>query len=209
MGAEIVKSGTRDLCQRIVRELEESLRVKQQVVQEQVGVVDEIARLLVDALGRGRKVVLFGNGGSAADAQHIAGELVSKFRQDRRALPAIALTTDTSILTSIANDYGYETVFSRQVEALGQEGDVAVSISTSGNSRNVIKGVIAARAKGMMTIGFTGEHGGELKKCVDVCFCAPSQSTPRIQETHIVVAHIICGLIEEELCRGGDCHEAA
>jgi D-sedoheptulose 7-phosphate isomerase len=156
---------------------------------------------LLKALDAGNKVILFGNGGSAADSQHIAGELVSKFRRERKALPAIALTTDTSILTSIANDFGFEYVFARQVEALGAPGDIALGISTSGNSPNVIHALRVARQLGLVTIGFTGEDGGELKDAVDICFQVPSNSTPRIQEMHITVAHTLCELIEIELLK--------
>lgn len=152
-------------------------------------------------LREGRKILLFGNGGSAADSQHIAAELVSRFRRERAALPAIALTTDTSILTAISNDYGFEEVFARQVEALGQEGDVVLGISTSGNSPNVLNAVRKAAEIGMKTVGFTGQDGGKLKECVDVCFRVPSQSTPHIQEVHIAVAHALCEVIEEALCQ--------
>ncbi len=189
------------LGQKIVNELEDSIQVKRRVIDEQIPVLNEIVQLLIRTLQAGNKIILFGNGGSAADSQHIAAELVSKFRRDRQALPAIALTTDTSILTSIANDYGYENVFSRQIEALGRPGDVAIGISTSGNSPNVIQGVKTALAKGMITVGFTGEEGGELKDWVDICFRVPSRSTPRIQEVHITVAHAMCELIEQEFCQ--------
>lgn len=180
-------------------ELEESLRVKQRVIEEQILVIQEILEALLEALSAGNKVILFGNGGSAADSQHIAGELVSKFRRERRALPAIALTTDTSILTSIANDFSFEQVFARQIEALGVPGDIALGISTSGNSANVLHALRLARKMGLVTIGFTGEDGGELKDAVDFCFRVPSNSTPRIQEMHITVAHTLCELIEMEL----------
>ncbi len=185
----------------IARELEDSIQVKRRVLDEQLSTLADIVELLAQTLQAGYKVVLFGNGGSAADSQHIAAELVSRFRRERQALPAIALTTDTSILTSIANDYSFENVFSRQIEALGQPGDVAIGISTSGNSPNVLKGVSAAKQKGMTTVGLTGESGGQLKDCVDICFRVPSQSTPRIQEVHITVAHAICELVEQEFCR--------
>ncbi len=144
--------------------------------------------------------MIAGNGGSAADAQHIAAELVGRFLRERKALPAMALTTDTSILTAIGNDYSFENVFSRQVEALGQAGDVAIGISTSGNSKNVIKAIQTAKKMEMITIGFTGESGGELKNCIDFCFQAPSQSTPHIQEAHLAVAHALCDIVEHEFC---------
>lgn len=180
-------------------ELEESLKIKQRVINEQIFVIQEILVALLRALDAGNKVILFGNGGSAADSQHIAAELVSKFRRERKALPAIALTTDTSILTSIANDFGFEYVFARQIEALGAPGDIALGISTSGNSANVLHALRTAREMGLVTIGFTGEDGGELKDAVDICFRVPSNSTPRIQEMHITVAHTLCELIEVAL----------
>ncbi|MBM7132349.1 D-sedoheptulose 7-phosphate isomerase [Dyella mobilis] len=153
----------------------------------------------VAALKAGCKLLFAGNGGSAADAQHWAGELVSRFYFDRPGLPAIALTTDTSILTAIGNDYGYDYVFARQVEALGQKGDVLFAISTSGNSKNVLRAIEAARAKDMLVIGFTGQHGGLMGDKCDVCFRVPSTETPRIQEGHEALGHLICALIEQEM----------
>lgn len=159
----------------------------------------------VVALRGGRKLLFAGNGGSAADAQHWAGELVSRFYYDRPGLPAIALTTDTSILTAIGNDYGYDYVFARQVEALGQEGDVLVAISTSGNSRNVIRAIEAARKKRLRVIGFTGQSGGQMADLCDLCFRVPSGETPRIQEGHEALGHLLCALIEAEMFpRRGD-----
>jgi D-sedoheptulose 7-phosphate isomerase len=155
-----------------------------------------VAALSVEALRAGGKILLCGNGGSAADAQHWAGELVSRFYYDRPGLPAIALTTDTSILTAIGNDYGYERVFARQVEALGRKGDVLYGISTSGNSPNVVAALEAARAQGLVTIGFTGQGGGKMLALCDICIRIPSDSTPRIQEGHEVLGHAICGMIE-------------
>lgn len=191
----------RSYVEDIRAELEESLEIKQRVIDEQIFVIQEILIALLKALDAGNKVILFGNGGSAADSQHIAGELVSKFRRERKALPAIALTTDTSILTSIANDFSFEHVYARQIEALGAPGDIALGISTSGNSPNVIHALRVARQLGLVTIGFTGEDGGELKDAVDICFRVPSNSTPRIQEMHITVAHTLCELIEMELLK--------
>jgi D-sedoheptulose 7-phosphate isomerase len=193
-----MKVVSRTFVNEIKAELEESVWVKQRVIDEQVFVLEEILQILLQALRAGNKVILFGNGGSAADSQHIAAELISKFRRDRSALPAIALTTDTSILTSIANDFGFDYVFSRQIEGLGEKGDVALGISTSGNSPNVINALRLAKEMGMTTIGFTGSDGGILRNHVDICFCVPSQSTPRIQEVHIAVAHTLCELIEQE-----------
>ncbi|MGO4502438.1 MULTISPECIES: D-sedoheptulose-7-phosphate isomerase [unclassified Dyella] len=153
----------------------------------------------VDALNQGNKLLFAGNGGSAADAQHWAGELVSRFYFDRPGLPAIALTTDTSILTAIGNDYGYDYVFARQVEALGREGDVLFAISTSGNSKNILRAIQAARTAGMRVIGFTGQGGGAMAELCDVCFRMPSGETPKVQEGHEFVGHLICGLIEHEI----------
>ncbi|HEX9652951.1 MAG TPA: D-sedoheptulose 7-phosphate isomerase [bacterium] len=188
-----------DFSSRLRATIEESIEAKKRVATEHVAVLNKITQALHGSLFAGHKVLLFGNGGSAADSQHIAAELVSKFFRDRKALPAIALTTDTSILTSIANDYSYEDVFARQIEALGEKGDVAIGISTSGNSPNVLKAMNIARNKGLITIGLTGQDGGKLQEVVDICFHAPSKSTPRIQEIHITVAHAICDIIEQEL----------
>ena len=146
-----------------------------------------------------RKILIAGNGGSAADAQHFAGELVSRFYFDRPALAAIALTTDTSILTAIGNDYGYEDVFSRQVQALGQAGDVFIAISTSGNSPNVLKAIAQAKSQHLTVIGLTGRIGGKMKGLCDTCLCAPSDSTPNIQECHLVIEHALCAAIEQAL----------
>ena len=179
-------------------ELEDSIQVKRRVAAEQLASLVEIVQLLLLAVRGGNKIILFGNGGSAADSQHIAAELVSRFRRDREALPAIALTTDTSILTSVGNDYSFDEVFARQIAALGRRGDVAFALSTSGNSPNVLKAVKKAKEKGLVTVGFTGEHGGQLKDSADICFRVPSQNTARIQEAHITAAHVICEIIERE-----------
>ncbi|HEY7458916.1 MAG TPA: D-sedoheptulose 7-phosphate isomerase [Xanthobacteraceae bacterium] len=161
-------------------------------------IADEMAK----ALKAGRKILLCGNGGSAADAQHIAGELLSRFENDRAPLPAIALTTDTSVLTAIGNDYGYDQVFERQVKGLAAEGDVLIAISTSGRSPNVLRALDAARAQGVVTIGFTGRSGGEMKSRCDVLLAARSDRTPVIQQIHITAAHIVCGLVERRLAGG-------
>ena len=155
--------------------------------------------LCVESLRAGGKVMFAGNGGSAADAQHWAGELVSRFYYDRPGLPAIALTTDTSILTAIGNDYGYDYTFARQVEALGRRGDVLVVISTSGNSPNILRAAQAAKDRGLSVIGFTGQSGGKLAPLSDLCFCIPSDETPRIQEGHEFIGHLLCALIEAEM----------
>lgn len=151
---------------------------------------------IVASLQSGGKLLVAGNGGSAADAQHLAGEFVSRFNYDRPGLPAIALTTDTSILTAIGNDYGYERLFERQVQALGREGDVFLGISTSGNSANVLAALRQARAMKMFTVGMTGQNGGAMNELCEICLRMPSPETPKVQEGHITVGHIICGLVE-------------
>jgi D-sedoheptulose 7-phosphate isomerase len=186
----------------IAKRLEESILVKQAVAKSKIGEIESIAKLIISAYRRGGKVVLFGNGGSAADAQHIACELVGRFALKRRAFPAIALTTNASTLTAVANDYGYKAVFSRQVEALVNEKDVVVGISTSGDSPNVVEAIEIAKMKGARTIGLTGGNGGRLAKVADLALIVPSDSTPRIQEVHITVGHIVCELVEKELSSG-------
>lgn len=163
------------------------------------GRIARAVAMCVDALRAGNKLLFAGNGGSAADAQHWAGELVSRFYYDRPGLPAIALTTDSSILTAIGNDYGYDYIFARQIEALGQAGDLLIAISTSGNSLNIVRAVEAAKAKGVQVIGFTGQGGGKLAPLSDLCFRIPSPETPRIQEGHEFIGHLLCGLIEAEI----------
>jgi D-sedoheptulose 7-phosphate isomerase len=180
-------------------EIEASIDVKRRTIETQVPMIVAIAERVVETFWRGGKLLLCGNGGSAADAQHIAAEFVSRFRRERRGLPAIALTTDTSILTAISNDYGYERVFARQVEALGRPGDMVIGISTSGISASVIAAMRAARNGGMATVGFTGASGGTLVDHVDLCLCVPSHNTARIQEVHITVAHVVCEIVERTL----------
>jgi D-sedoheptulose 7-phosphate isomerase len=165
----------------------------------QAGNLAQIAALLIRTYQSGNKLLLFGNGGSAADAQHIAAELVGRFLKERNPLPALALTVNTSILTAVGNDYGYDQIFVRQLEALGGPGDVAFALSTSGNSPNIIAGVQAAKQQGLVTVGLTGRGGGRLKAETDYCLCVPADSSPRIQEMHILVGHILCELIEEAL----------
>jgi D-sedoheptulose 7-phosphate isomerase len=166
---------------------------------EVIGTIEAVAMRCIEAYRRGGKVLLAGNGGSAADAQHIAGELVSKLAFDRPALAAIALTVDTSVLTAIGNDYGFEKIFERQVAGLGQPDDVFIAISTSGRSPNIIKAVLEAQRKRIVCIGFTGLRGGDMSGLCEICLRIPSDETPKIQEGHIVSAHIVCGLIERAL----------
>ena len=186
---------------RAIRELvDESIRVKQAFAAEQTDALGRAIDLVADALQGDRKILLFGNGGSAADAQHIAAEMVGRFLGERKGMPAIALTTDTSALTAIANDYGYDAVFARQIEALGRPGDVALAISTSGKSPNVLKAVDVARGGGLKTIGLTGGDGGLLASRVDVSLCvSASRLSFRIQETHIMAGHILCELVDRRL----------
>lgn len=165
----------------------------------QIGVVTEV---LVNALQQGQKLLLFGNGGSAADAQHIAAEFVGRFVIERAALPALALSVDTSCLTAIGNDYGFERVFARQIEAFGKPGDVAVGISTSGNSPNVLQGLAKAKEMGLTTVALAGASGGKMKNSADHCICAPSDETPRIQECHTLIGHVIAELVEKSIAYG-------
>jgi len=180
--------------------LEESLQVKRRFVEGNIDLLVEGAKLMADCISSGHKILIFGNGGSAADAQHLAAEFTNRMLLDRPPLPAIALTTDTSALTSIANDYGYNDVFAKQVMALGQRGDVAVAISTSGNSPNVLSALRVCRDKGIHTVGLTGRDGGQIAREVDYALNVDATTkTPRIQETHIVAGHVICELVEDKL----------
>lgn len=186
----------------IIAELKESIETKNQVIKCLVPQIEQATKLMIEALKAGNKVFFFGNGGSAADAQHLAAELIGRYRKDRRSLPAIALTTDTSIITSISNDYGYEVIFAKQIEGLAKSGDVAVGLSTSGNSRNVIVALEKAKELGCKTIGFLGCDGGKIAEIVDTAITVPSRVTARIQESHITIGHIVCGLIENEMFGG-------
>jgi D-sedoheptulose 7-phosphate isomerase len=186
--------------EKISKLIKDSIEAKQKMLlPEQIETIEKIANSMVTAYRSCKKMVAFGNGGSASDAQHFVGEMISRFEKERMALPAIAFTANTAILTAIGNDYTYENVFSRQVEALVNEGDVVIGISTSGNSPNVIKAIEEAKKLKAITIGFTGAKDCKLKKITDVCFCAPSTVTGRIQECHILAIHIICALVEETL----------
>ena len=183
----------------IHRMFRDSAEVKLRFVEECAPRIEAVAHRMAEVLRRGGKLLFFGNGGSAADAQHIAAEFVNRFLRDRGPLAAVALTTDTSALTSIGNDLGFDQVFSRQVEALGRPGDLAVAISTSGTSPNVLRGVEAARRVGCATVGLTGGTGGRLAQAVDDAFVVPSAETPRIQEAHITLGHVLCALVDEIL----------
>ena len=181
------------------RQLEASARVMSALGRDHLETIVEMAQTLIRTLRAGGCIYICGNGGSAADAQHMAGELVGRFLRERRALPAVALTTDASILTALGNDYGFETVFERQVEALVGEGDCLVGISTSGNSPNVVRAVAAARRQGACTLALTGPTGGRLAEAAHICLTTPGSPTPRVQEGHAVVIHILCDLVEEAL----------
>jgi len=178
----------------------ESIQIKEELMRTNIVQIIEIADLIIDCLKKNGKVLLFGNGGSASDCQHIAAELIGRFKKDRTALAAIALTTNTSVITSLANDYGYEIVFSKQIEALGQKNDIIIGISTSGKAKNVACGIKQAKKMGLKTVALTGGDGGELAKLADVSLLVPSAVTARIQEAHITIGHIICELVEESLC---------
>jgi D-sedoheptulose 7-phosphate isomerase len=191
---------TTDAAGLVERRVRESLAVQERLLEpDTVAAVVGAAELIAAALQRGGKLLAFGNGGSAADATHITAELVGRFLLERRGLPALSLSDNASAVTAIANDYGYERVFARQVEALGAEGDVALGISTSGSSGNVLAGMEAARAGGLATIGLTGGDGGRLAQAADVCIVVPSDETPRIQEGHTLVAHVLCELVEQAI----------
>src|SRR4029079_15887295 len=177
----------------------DSAKVKQQFAQDYADRIVQVATLIANAFRNGNKVLLFGNGGSSTDAAHIAAEFVGRYHRERMPLPAIALATDIAAITCIANDYGYEELFARQVRAHGRKGDIAVGISTSGNSPNVLKGVEAAKACGLTTVAWTGGTGGKLAAMVDFPFVVPSKVTARIQESHITLGHVLCELTEEEL----------
>ena len=181
--------------------LEESIRVKQAVLERLIPEICRAAEWIGDCLRNGHKLLLAGNGGSAADAQHVAAEFIGRFERDRRAWPAICLSTDTSVLTAIGNDYSVDQIFARQVEALGAQGDVFLAYSTSGNSPNVVEAARAARACGMKVIGFCGEGGGDLADIADLALCVPSRRTARIQESHITISHAVCEVVEAELAR--------
>jgi D-sedoheptulose 7-phosphate isomerase len=189
------------MLDKIKAQIEASITTKKQILDDAalLVVITEVTHKVIEAYKHNKKTLLAGNGGSAADAQHIAGELVARFYFDRPGLPSIALTTDSSIITAIGNDYGYEYLFARQVQALGNEGDVFFGLSTSGNSPNVLKALDVCKEKGILSIGLTGITGGQMADKCDICIKVPSNDTPRIQESHILIGHIICCLVEQEL----------
>lgn len=182
----------------IENEIKESIEVKNLVIKNLLPRIEQAAKMMIEALKRGNKIFFFGNGGSAADAQHLAAELIGRYRKDRKSLPAVALSTDTSVLTSLSNDYGFEVIFARQIEGLAKPGDLAFGISTSGNSRNVLEGLEKAKELGCKTIGLLGCDGGRIAEVTDLSITVPCKNTPRVQESHITIGHILCGLIETE-----------
>jgi D-sedoheptulose 7-phosphate isomerase len=188
----------------IVKVFKEGSEVKDVFLNENLGKIAQVVDVITVALKSGHKILLFGNGGSAADAQHIAGEFVNRFLIERPPLPAIALTTDSSVITSIGNDYSFADIFSKQIRAIGQPGDIAWGMSTSGVSTNVVKAFEAAKKIGMTTIGLTGKDGGEIAKIVDYSLNVSSGNTPRIQEVHITVSHVICELVDVKLFQRPD-----
>lgn len=182
----------------IVSILSESIAIKDKL-KEQAPLIEKVSKEIINAYKNNGKVLLFGNGGSAADAQHIAAEFVGKFYKNRESLPALAFHTNTSVVTATANDFGYDTIFERQVSSFVKEGDIVIGLSTSGNSVNVVKGLERANELGGITVGFTGSKENEIEKIADYCIKVPSNDTPRVQEGHITVGHIICYLVEKEL----------
>lgn len=187
----------------IRRSFAESIRAKERLLAEHEETLIKVARLVADTINQGHKILLFGNGGSAADAQHIAAEFTNRFLVERRPLPALSLTTDTSALTSIGNDYGFEEVFSKQIEALGEAGDVAIALSTSGRSKNVLRAIEACGKVGLFVVGLTGGDGGAMRDQVDFLInVSATRATPRIQECHILAAHVLCDLVDRQLFPG-------
>ncbi len=196
-----------DFHYRVGQSIEASIATKQSLLRNSDALltIASVSEILVGVVQQGNKILLFGNGGSAADAQHIAAELVGRFAFERPALPALALSVNSSCVTAIGNDYGFDQVFSRQLEALARPGDAAIGISTSGNSANVLRGMTTAHTLGLYTIGLTGCLGGSLKDIVDHCICVPSNDTPRIQECHILIGHIISELVEWKIFHEESC----
>ena len=188
------------MTDKIKKIIQSSIATKQVVLQneELIATIEKVVEVIVSAFQNGRRVYFCGNGGSAADAQHLAAEFSGRFYTDRKALPAEALHCNTSYLTAVANDYSFDVIYSRMIDGIGQEGDVLVGLSTSGNSKNIIKAFEKAREKKIITVGFTGESGGEMKSLSDFLINIPSTDTPRIQESHIMAGHIICQLVEEK-----------
>jgi D-sedoheptulose 7-phosphate isomerase len=186
--------------EKIKKIIQDSIETKQKLLQDEkiIETIDKVVDNITNAFKNGKHVYFCGNGGSAADAQHLAAEFSGRFYKDRKALPAEALHCNTSYLTAVANDYGYDVVYSRIIDGIGREGDMLIGLSTSGNSKNIVKAFEKAREKKMITVGFTGSSGGEMKSCSDYLINIPSADTPRIQESHMMMGHIICQLVEEK-----------
>ncbi|MEW6675395.1 MAG: D-sedoheptulose 7-phosphate isomerase [Nitrospirota bacterium] len=185
--------------EKILKAFEESISVKERFVQENIDAIIEVSKAIADAFNDGKKLILFGNGGSATDASHIAAEFVNRFKKERPGLPAIALNTDMAVITSIANDYDFSEIFAKQLKSLADEGDIVLAISTSGSSGNVLKAMEVAKKKKLKTIAFTGIKGERFASKANYAFVVPSDNTPRIQETHITLGHVLCQMVEEIL----------
>jgi D-sedoheptulose 7-phosphate isomerase len=185
--------------EKILKAFEESIGVKERFVKDNIEAIIDVSKMIAEAFNEGKKLFLFGNGGSATDASHIAAEFVNRFKRERPGLPAIALNTDMSVITSIANDYDFSEIFARQLKSLSEEGDIVLAISTSGNSSNVLKAMDVAKRKKLKTIAFTGAKGEKFASKADYAFIVPSENTPRIQETHITLGHVLCQMVEEIL----------
>jgi len=183
----------------IIGELAEHIGVIGEMISSKAEDIQKMSQMIADAYKKNGKLIIFGNGGSAADAQHIAGELAGRYKMERNSLEVVALTANTCIITAIGNDYGFERVFEKQIEGMAKENDVVIGISTSGNTENVLKAILKAKEKGAKTIAWTGAGGGKLKEAADILLDIPSKNTPRVQEAHMTVGHIICGLVEKEL----------
>jgi D-sedoheptulose 7-phosphate isomerase len=184
---------------KILKAFADSAAVKDKFVKSHLSLISEVSAVIAEAFNDGNKLFLFGNGGSACDASHIAAEFVNRFKKERPGLPAIALNTDIAVLTSISNDYDYSDIFARQLKTLSAPGDIAIAISTSGNSKNILKAVDVAKKKGLKTIAFTGTKGAKFASKCDYAFVAPSEDTPRVQEVHITLGHVICQIVEDIL----------
>jgi len=195
----LLKSSLDNTIKKVEEIIKESIKSKEDLLKDHTEAIARAADEVVKCIREGGKIIVFGNGGSAADSQHIAAEFMGRFKKERKALPAIALTTNTSTLTAISNDYGYDLSFCRQLEGIGAKGDVALGISTSGNAKNVNEAISAANQMGLITIGLTGKDGGQLARTAQFVLKVPSNNTPRIQELHITIGHIICELVEEKL----------
>ncbi|MEK6651969.1 MAG: D-sedoheptulose 7-phosphate isomerase [Nitrospirota bacterium] len=185
--------------EKILKAFEESISVKEKFVKDNIDTIVEVSKVIADTFNDGKKLILFGNGGSATDASHIAAEFVNRFKKERPSLPAIALNTDMAIITAIANDYDYSEIFAKQLKAIGSEGDIVLAISTSGSAANVLKAMDVARKKKLKTIAFTGAKGEKFASKATYAFIVPSDNTPRIQETHITLGHVLCQMVEEIL----------